>query len=56
MFLIELGFEYIEGGSLAIFFTASFIIHFISHPLMIILYFAIFTVAVLINLLIIKAE
>ena len=56
MFLIEIGFELNEGGSITLFFTPEFILNFIFHELILSLYFVVFLFAFTIRLILLKAR
>lgn len=56
MFLIEIGFAFNEGGSVKSFFTYEFLIYFIFHDLMFILYFTIFILVLFIRILMVKKQ
>ena len=56
MFLIEIGFAFNEGGSVKSFFTYKFLIYFIFHDLMYILYFTIFILVLFIRILMVKKQ
>ena len=56
MFLIEIGFAFNEGGSVKSFFTYEFLIYFIFHELMSILYFTIFILVLFIRILMVKKQ
>lgn len=56
MFLIEIGFELNEGGSITLFFTPEFIINFIFHELMLSLYFVVFLLNFAFHLILLKTR
>jgi len=56
MFLIEIGFTFNEGGTVKSFFTYEFLIYFIFHDLMYILYFTIFILVLFIRILMVKKQ
>ncbi len=55
MFLIEVGFELHEGGSITLFFTPEFILNFIFHELVLSLYFVVFLFVFTVRLILPKA-